>query len=104
MQGKLDAGAEVVLTQPPLIWGRAEQWMQEADVLRLADQGKVGGFLASLVLHCAALCHCCSVLLPVMGCRVGRVERNTEGEAGGPAALTCSPVSCPRPAALRRLW
>lgn len=38
---KIDAGAEVVLTQPPLAWERAERWVQEADALGLADQAKV---------------------------------------------------------------
>ena len=41
LQQKLDAGAEVILTQPPLAWARAERWMQEADVRRLTDQAKV---------------------------------------------------------------
>jgi 5,10-methylenetetrahydrofolate reductase len=42
LQQKVDAGAEVVLTQPPLAWARAERWMQEADALRLTDQARVG--------------------------------------------------------------
>lgn len=41
LQRKVEAGAEVILTQPPLVWGRAERWVQEADVARLTEQVKV---------------------------------------------------------------
>ena len=42
---QIDTGAEVVLTQPPLAWDRAERWVQEADVQRLTDQARVGGWV-----------------------------------------------------------
>lgn len=38
---KVDAGAEVVLTQPPLLWDRAARWAEQAAAARVSDNVKV---------------------------------------------------------------
>lgn len=42
LRQKADAGAEVVLTQPPLLWERTARWAEEADRSLLSSNVKVG--------------------------------------------------------------
>lgn len=39
---KAAAGAEVVVTQPPLLFDRVARWMEEAAATRISDNVKVG--------------------------------------------------------------
>lgn len=43
LQQKADAGAEVVLTQPPLLWDRTAAWAEQAAAQRVSEHVKVGG-------------------------------------------------------------
>lgn len=41
LRRKVDAGADVVLTQPPLLWNRVQHWAEEADKQRISSNVKV---------------------------------------------------------------
>ena len=43
LQQKVDAGAEVVITQPPLLWDRAARWAEEAAAARISAHVKARG-------------------------------------------------------------
>ncbi len=43
LRQKAEAGAEVVLTQPPLLWERTARWAEEAHSSLLSSNVKVGG-------------------------------------------------------------
>lgn len=43
LQQKVDAGAEVVVTQPPLLWERVQRWAEDADKQLVTRNAKVGG-------------------------------------------------------------
>ena len=43
LRRKAEAGAEVVLTQPLLLWDRSQRWAEEADAQLLSKNVKVGG-------------------------------------------------------------
>ena len=53
LQQKADAGAEVVLTQPPLLWERTAAWAEEAAARRVSDHVKVGWGQAGQAIVCA---------------------------------------------------
>lgn len=56
---KMDAGAEVVLTQPPLLWDRAQRWAEEADRQQLSSSVKASQHpLKTLCLAFNPLPHC----------------------------------------------
>ena len=42
LRQKVDAGAEVVVTQPPLLWDRVQRWAEEADRQLVSRNVKVG--------------------------------------------------------------
>lgn len=42
LQQKADAGAEVILTQPPLLWEPTAAWAEEAAARRVSEHVKVG--------------------------------------------------------------
>ena len=42
LRQKADAGAEVVVTQPPLLWDRVQRWAEEADRQLVSRNVKVG--------------------------------------------------------------
>ena len=56
LQQKADAGAEVVLTQPPLLWERTAAWAEAAATARVSEHVKVGGEGVGWGVHCEQAC------------------------------------------------
>lgn len=95
LQQKADAGAEVILTQPPLLWEATAAWAEQAAARRVSEHVKVGAGCCGQGVQsmgCTAMVSALAVWQPTIWVWCLHHDRHN-WVAGRPISLPTSPCT-----------